>query len=67
MTKSFATGRIGASTATNDFVNAGRDFYTMFKDGQGVTRDIMANVFLDYVTDLGTITPTIEGRITKVP
>lgn len=53
--------------ATNDFVNAGNDFYTVFRDGQGVTRDIMANVFLEYVTELGTITPTIEGRITKVP
>ncbi len=53
--------------ATNDFVNTGGDFYTMFKDGQGVTRDVMANVLLDYVTGLGTITPLIDGRITKLP
>lgn len=55
------------SAATNDFTNAGGDGYTMLVDGQGVTRDVMANVVLGYVTDLGTITPTIEGRITKLP
>ncbi len=53
--------------ATNDFVNNGGDSYLMFKDGQGVTRDIMANVLLDYVTGLGTVTPLIDGRITKLP
>jgi len=53
--------------ATNDFVNAGGDSYTMFKDGQGTTREVMADVLQAYVEFLGTITPTIEGRITKVP
>lgn len=53
--------------ATNDFVNAGGDAYTMFVDGQGVTREVMADVVQEYIQDLGTITPTIEGRITKVP
>lgn len=53
--------------ATNDFVNAGGDFYTMFKDGQGVTREVMADVVLAYIKSLGTITPTVEGRITKLP
>lgn len=38
----------------------------MFKDGQGVTRDIMANVFREHIRGLGTITPTIEARITEV-
>ncbi|HEX6269912.1 MAG TPA: 5'-nucleotidase C-terminal domain-containing protein [Anaerolineales bacterium] len=53
--------------ATNDFVNAGGDFYTMFADGQGTTREVMADVVLEYIEGLGTITPTIEGRITKLP
>jgi 5'-nucleotidase len=53
--------------ATNDFVNAGGDFYTMFADGQGITREVMADVVLEYIQSLGTITPTIEGRITKLP
>jgi 5'-nucleotidase len=55
------------SFATNDFVNAGGDFYTMFKDGQGVTREVMADVLQAYIESLGTITPIIEGRITKLP
>lgn len=55
------------SFATNDFVNAGGDFYIMLADGQGVTREVMADVVLEYIQGLGTITPTIEGRITKVP
>jgi hypothetical protein len=67
LTKSFATGRIGASTATNDFVNAGGDFYTMFKDGQGVTREVMADVLLEYIKARTPISPTLDGRITKLP
>jgi len=53
--------------ATNDFTNAGGDGYTMLADGQGVTRNLMANDLLDYIKDKGTISPTIEGRITKLP
>jgi 5'-nucleotidase len=55
------------SLATNDFMNAGGDGYTMLTDGQGVTRDLMANVVLEYIRDVGTISPTLEGRITQVP
>ena len=55
------------SFATSDFVNVGGDGYTMLADGQGVTREIMADVVQAYIEFLGTITPTIEGRITKVP
>ena len=55
------------SFSTNDFVNAGGDFYTMFADGQGTTREVMADVVQAYIQDLGTITPVIEGRITKIP
>lgn len=53
--------------ATNNFVNAGGDFYTMLNDGQGITRENMFDVTLAYIQGLGTITPVIEGRITKVP
>jgi 5'-nucleotidase len=51
------------SLVTNDFVNAGGDSYTMLADGQGVTREVMADVVLEYIQSLGTITPTVEGRI----
>lgn len=54
------------SLATNDFMNAGGDGYTMFVDGQGVTREVMADVLIAYIQDQGTITPTIEGRILPV-
>lgn len=54
------------SATTNNFTNAGGDGYTMFVDGQGVTRDLLANDVLDYVRAQGTISPTIEGRITRV-
>jgi 5'-nucleotidase len=53
--------------ATNDFVNSGGDSYTVFRDGQGVSRDLMANVLLDHIEGLGTISPVVEGRITKLP
>jgi 5'-nucleotidase len=49
--------------ATNDFVNAGGDGYTMLADGEGVTREVMADVVMEYIIDQGVITPTIEGRI----
>ena len=50
---------------TNDFTNAGGDGYTMFADGQGVTRDLMANVLLEYVRGK-VLTPTTDGRITRL-
>ena len=49
--------------ATNDFMNAGGDGYTMLADGEGTTRDPMLDVFIEYVQTVGTITPVIEGRI----
>jgi 5'-nucleotidase len=52
--------------ATNDFTNAGGDGYTMFADGQGTTRDLMANVLLEYMRGK-TLTPTTDGRITRLP
>lgn len=52
--------------ATNDFVYAGGDSYDMLDNGTGVSRDLMANVVLDYLRDVGTITPTTDGRISAV-
>lgn len=50
--------------ATNDFTNAGGDGYTMLVDGAPfVTREVMANVVLEYIQEQGTVTPTIENRI----
>ena len=51
---------------TNDFLNAGGDGYTMLADGQGTSREVMADVLLEYIREQGTITPTIEGRITRL-
>jgi 5'-nucleotidase len=52
--------------ATNDFTNAGGDGYTMFADGQGTTRDLMANVLLEFMRGKA-LTPTTDGRITRLP
>jgi 5'-nucleotidase len=54
------------TATTNDFTNAGGDGFSMLVDGQGVTRDLLANDVLDYVRAQGTISPTLEGRITRV-
>jgi 5'-nucleotidase len=55
------------TAATSDFTNAGGDGYLMLADGQGVSRDVMADVLLGYVQSLGTITPTTSGRLTSLP
>ena len=55
------------TATTNDFTNAGGDGYTMFADGQGVTRDLMATVLANFISAAGTVTPTIDGRIIRVP
>jgi 5'-nucleotidase len=55
------------TAATSDFTNAGGDGYTMLADGQGITREVMADVLLEYVKSLGTLTPTTSGRIVNVP
>ena len=50
--------------ATNDFVANGGDFYPRIPGA--VTRDLMANVLLEYIESLGALTPTLDGRITKL-
>lgn len=54
------------TATTNDFTNAGGDGYTMLADGQGVTRDLLANVVADYLKALGSVSPALEGRITRL-
>jgi len=54
------------TATTNDFTNAGGDGYVELADGQGTTRNLMANDLLAYITGLGTITPTTDGRIDDV-
>ena len=49
--------------ATNDFTNAGGDGYTMLADGTGTTREVMADVLLAHIQELGTISPVVDGRI----
>jgi len=53
--------------ATNDYLNAGGDSYAMLNDGQGVTEEILAQAVADYIQTIGTISPTIAGRLTIVP
>jgi 5'-nucleotidase len=52
--------------ALSDFTNAGGDEYTMFADGQGVSRDLDAQVVLEYIQQRGTITPATGTRIRAV-
>jgi 5'-nucleotidase len=53
------------TAATNNFTNAGGDGYTMLADGEGTTRDLLANVVLEYIRGM-TLTAETEGRITRV-
>jgi 5'-nucleotidase len=54
--------------ALPNFVNLGGDGYTVFADGQGATQDLDAVVMKEYMEFAGpTFTPTVDGRITKVP
>ncbi len=51
--------------AINDFMAGGGDFYPNFSD-RVVTRDIMEQDLAEYIEAQGTISPTIQGRITCV-
>lgn len=51
-----------------DFLNSGGDGYTMFVDGQPfASRDILAEVLIEYIQALGTVTPVLQGRIVRMP
>jgi 2',3'-cyclic-nucleotide 2'-phosphodiesterase (5'-nucleotidase family) len=51
--------------ATNDFMASGGDGYPVVID-RATTREIMDQVLADYIEAAGTISPSIEGRITCV-
>ena len=53
--------------ATSDFTNAGGDGYSVLVDGMGTSREVMADVFLDYIRMNTPLTPMTHGRITAVP
>ena len=48
--------------ATNDFVAAGGDGYPDLS-GRATTREVMDEVVANYISDAGTISPAIQGRI----
>jgi 5'-nucleotidase len=51
------------TATTNDFTNGGGDGYVELADGQGVTRNLMADDLVNYIKAKGTLTPTTDGRI----
>ncbi len=51
------------TATTNDFTNGGGDGYVELRDGQGTTRNLMADDLVNYIKAKGTLTPTIDGRI----
>jgi hypothetical protein len=51
--------------ATNDFMANGGDGYPVVID-KATTREFMDQVLADHIEAAGTISPTIEGRITCV-
>lgn len=50
------------TVAMNDFMSSGGDDYPVTID-RAVTREFMDAVVADYIESLGTISPTIDGRI----
>jgi len=54
---------------TNDFLAAGGDRFTAFKEGKNVTaRESLRDVVIDYVAQKSPVAPATEGRITfKTP
>ena len=49
--------------ATSDFIDAGGDGYSFLAGGDGVSRDKMAEILLDHIRSLGTLTPTPADRL----
>lgn len=56
------------SITTNSFVGTGGDGYTVFNDAQDFfdTQFVDADVVADFIREAGTISPTVEGRITDL-
>jgi len=56
------------TVATNDFMAAGGDKYTMFKDAPTVGEfGVMDGALIAYINQLATVAPKLEGRITILP
>jgi 5'-nucleotidase/UDP-sugar diphosphatase len=55
------------TVATNDFMANGGDGYVVFRDGKNLIdaadAQLMASQVIDYVTSMGSIAPSVEGRI----
>jgi 2',3'-cyclic-nucleotide 2'-phosphodiesterase (5'-nucleotidase family) len=53
--------------ATNDFMAAGGDEYTMFTDAPVVGNfDGLDEILIDYIQEMGTVSPEIDGRMTAI-
>jgi len=60
-----ANPSVTITAAVNDFINVGGDFYTAFKDGQGVGRENMMDVLINYMRG-GVWAPVTDGRTTRL-
>ncbi len=52
--------------ANFNYVSEGGDGYTMLNDGQGVHREVLADILREHIRSVGTITPLVDGRITNL-
>ncbi len=52
--------------ATNDFMAAGGDGYTMFQESAIVQEAGGLEVVMDYISEKGVVSPRVEGRILMV-
>jgi 2',3'-cyclic-nucleotide 2'-phosphodiesterase (5'-nucleotidase family) len=53
--------------ATNDFLLAGGDQYTTFKEGQRLAYgDTLRDAFINYLSRHSPVSPKVEGRITGI-
>jgi 5'-nucleotidase len=55
---------VSYTLAVPDYVNSGGDGYTMLKDGQGVVRDLLADVVVQYIGSVSPVNPSVDGRLT---
>ena len=52
--------------ATNDFLAAGGDGYTMFSDAELIAElNALSEIVIEYIQDMGVVEMDIEGRITE--
>lgn len=52
--------------ATNDFLAAGGDDYTMFSDAELIAElNALSEIVIEYIQDMGIVEMDVEGRITE--